>query len=254
MYDFVPLREAHGEFWTAVAARAGIDAVLRNDEKFEFTDPDLVMAQTCGLPLTTTLAGLGLHVLAVPRYTAPGCEGANHRSVVVVRAASAIVTLADARGGRCAINGWGSNTGMNLLRAAVAPLANRGKFFSEIRVTGAHAASMAAVAGGEADIAAIDCVTWAHLARVQPALASCLRVVAETPALPALPLVAPRHVPAAEIAALRAALHAVAVDPALRPVLDRLLIASFAELPLAAYDVVGDLVARATEAGYPTLA
>ena len=254
MYDFEPLREAHATFWTAVAARAGIDAELRQGETFAFTDPGLVMAQTCGLPLTTTLAGLGLQVLAVPLYTAPGCDGPTHRSVVVVHADSAIATLADARGTRCAINSRDSNTGMNLLRAAIAPLANGEKFFGDVRVTGAHAASMAAVADGRADIAAIDCVTWAHFSRFEPGLAGHLRVVAETPASPALPLVAPRTVPAGEIAALRAALQAVAADPALRPALALLLIRGFAELPLAAYDAVGDLVRGATEAGYPTLA
>ena len=129
-----------------------------------------------------------------------------------------------------------------------------GRFFAEVRVTGAHAASMAAVADGAADIAAIDCVTWAHLSRLEPTLAARLRVVAETPASPALPLVVPPHVSDAEIAALRAALHAVAADPARRATLDALLIRGFAELPLAAYDAVGALVRQATAAGYPTLA
>ena len=253
MYDFEPLRAAHTNFWAAVASRAGIDAVLRQGEGFEFTDPDLVMAQTCGLPLTTTLVAHGLQVLAVPLYMAPGCNGPNHRSFVVVRAEDAIASLADARGTRCAINGYGSNTGMNLLRAAIAPLAGGKPFFSDVRVTGAHAASMAAVADGEADIAAIDCVTWAHLARLEPALTGRLRILAETPASPALPLVVPASTPAAAIESLRQALHAVADDPTMRPICHALLIAGFAELPLSAYDAVGALVAQATAAGYPRL-
>ena len=83
MYDFPPLRAAHADFWAAVASRAGIDAALRQGGVFAFTDPELVMAQTCGLPLTTTLAPLGLVVVATPCYRAPGCRGPTHRSVVV---------------------------------------------------------------------------------------------------------------------------------------------------------------------------
>ena len=50
---------------------------------------------------------------------------------------------------------------MNLFRAAIAPLAGGRPFFSEVIVTGSHAASLEAVADGNAPgLAAIDCVTF----------------------------------------------------------------------------------------------
>ena len=250
MYDFEPLRAAHAAFWAAVATRAGMgDAVLRRGA-FRFDDPDLVLAQTCGLPLTTVLAHHDLQLVATPLHDAPGCDGPTHRSLVVVRAASPLATLADARGGRCAINGRDSNTGMNLLRAALAPLAGGAPFFAGVEVTGAHRESMRAVAAGRADIAAIDCVTFALLARIEPEVAAGLRVVAETPASPALPMVAPAGLDGAP---LRRALGEVAADPVLRPVLDALAIRGFATLPRAAYDVIGRLRDEAAALFYSEL-
>ncbi len=249
MYDFAPLRDAHERFWAAVAARPGPGALL-GQGPFRVDGPGLVLAQTCGLPLATALDHHDLQLVATPLHDAPGCEGSTHRSLVVVRAASAIATLADARGSRCAINGRDSNTGMNLLRAAVAPLAGGGAFFGDVLVTGAHRESMRAVVDARADIAAIDCVSFALLARIEPGLAAGLRVVAETPASPALPMVAPAGT---DIAPLRRALREVAADPGLRPVLDALAIRGFAELPRTAYDAVLRLRDGAAALSYPEL-
>jgi hypothetical protein len=49
-------------------------------------------------------------------------------------------SLDDLRGGRCAVNDLGSNSGMNLLRAEIAPLANGKAFFKSVLVTGSHLA------------------------------------------------------------------------------------------------------------------
>ena len=57
---------------------------------------------------------------------------------------------------------------MSALRALIAPHAASGRFFAEVRVSGAHSASLAMVARGEADVAAIDCVVHALLARHRP--------------------------------------------------------------------------------------
>jgi ABC-type phosphate/phosphonate transport system substrate-binding protein len=65
------------------------------------------------------------------------------------------------RGTICAVNGRESHSGMNALRALVAPASHAGRFFAEVKVTGTHAASIAMVQSSAADIAAIDCVTHA---------------------------------------------------------------------------------------------
>ena len=43
------------------------------------------------------------------------------------------------------MNGFASNTGMNLLRAAIAPLAERKPFFRSIVISGSHLASIKAI-------------------------------------------------------------------------------------------------------------
>ena len=71
------------------------------------------------------------------------------------------------RGSVAAINGENSNSGMNLFRAAIAPIA-MGAFFAKVVATGSHVASLRAVAAGEADLAAVDCVSFALITREQP--------------------------------------------------------------------------------------
>lgn len=73
--------------------------------------------------------------------------------------------------------------------------------------TGAHAASARAVAEDQADIAALDAVTWAHLQRYDP-ITQRLKVVAHTQPTPGLPLITARHRDARGIAtAVRAAIR-----------------------------------------------
>ena len=76
---------------------------------------------------------------------------------------------------------------MNLFRATIAPVAGGGAFFRAIMVTGSHEASVAAVAEGLADLAAIDCVSFALLERGRPELIERVAVVAESPRSPSLP-------------------------------------------------------------------
>jgi len=49
---------------------------------------------------------------------------------------------------------------MNVLRREVAPLARERRFFSEAFMSGRHLDSIALIAAGKADVAAIDCVTF----------------------------------------------------------------------------------------------
>jgi ABC-type phosphate/phosphonate transport system substrate-binding protein len=261
MYDFPWLRAANDALWAALAARlrarglAGVpDRPDRGSSLAEiWRDPGLLLAQTCGYPLVTELAGAVTYV-ATPRYAAPGCAGTDNRSRVVVRADSRVGSVGALRGARAAVNGLDSNSGMNLLRALVAPLSCGGRFFGEVVVTGAHLASLEAVAEGRADAAAIDCVSLAQVGRGRPELATAVRVLAETPAAPGLPLVTRRDAPPEEVACLRAALAEAAADPALAAVRDELLLLGFEVLPEGAYGRIAELEREAGVAGYPRLA
>ena len=233
---------------------AAPDALSRGEDLAAYwTNPALLLGQTCGYPLVTSLAGR-VALLATPIYLAEGCEGAFYRSAIVIHARDGAASLADLRGRRCAVNDPASNSGMNVLRAAIAPFASgTARFFADIVMTGSHAASVAAVAEGGADVAAIDCVTWAHLARFRPETAGKLRVLAWTQATPGLPLITANETSEETCSAILGALQDVAADPALSDTRAALLLGGFARLAPAAYDRILEIEQLAISAGYPTL-
>lgn len=261
MYDFPWTRAANGALWDRIAASlrdqgvADVPSRLDHDRPPDavLRDPGLLLGYTCGYPLMTSLRGV-VRAVAIPCYDLPGCDGATHRSLIVVAAQAPVRRLDDLRGATVAVNNTDSNTGMNLLRAAAAPHARDGRFFGAVVMTGAHVQSLAAVAAGRADIAAIDCVTHGLTARHRPDLLAGTRVLAMTEATPALPLVTRADATDAEIAILRHALDDAASDPALVEARHALALTGFAEAPAERYQRVLALEAQAARLGYPTLA
>jgi ABC-type phosphate/phosphonate transport system substrate-binding protein len=146
-----------------------------------------------------------------------------------------------------------SNTGMNLLRAAIAPLAQGKRFFSNVIVSGSHRQSLRLIAAGSADIAAIDCVTLALLQRIEPQRMSLIRVLAWSPAAPGLPLITSARTDAPTLRALRLALDDIANDAALSAVRAELLLQAFESVPLAAYARVQSFETETAALGYPQL-
>ena len=215
-------------------------------------DPRLLLAQTCGYPLATRLAGR-VRVVATPVYDHPGCAGALNGSFVIVRAGAAIASVAELRGGVAAINDGTSNSGMNLLRHTVAPHALGGRFFGRVTVSGSHRASLGQVASGAADVAAIDCVTFGNLARFAPEAVAGVRILAETAKTPGLPLITRSDASDDAVETLRRALLAFAAEPAAAPLRDVLSLRGFALLPASAYKAVLDLEQAAHGLGYPAL-
>jgi ABC-type phosphate/phosphonate transport system substrate-binding protein len=260
MYDLPELQAANDTLWEGVRARlaaSGTPAPQRLDRELPldtlWRHPRLLLAQTCGYPLGKSLYDQ-VRLIATPRYAAQGCEGPFHRSVIVVRANDKAESLLDTHGGRCAINARDSNTGMNLLRAEIAPLAKGKPFFSSILITGAHIASAQALIEDAADLAAIDCVTWAHLRRHRPGLTKGLRVLAWSSRTPGLPLIAAPDLPRTAYRALGSAVEDVMVDPSLHEARRTLLLDGVNVLPLTHYRAAGYLEDLAVRQGYPTLA
>ncbi len=247
MYDPPELAQANDALWAAISQRLqarGVEAPARltRDRPLDdlWQDPRLLIAQTCGYPLATRLAGR-VRLVATPSYQAEGCSGPFHRSAVIVRRDDRAAGLADLFDRRCVINSPDSNTGMNLLRGAVAPLARHGRFFGAVSVSGAHTASAEAVAAGEADVAAIDAVTWDQLRRFKPRLTDRLRVLTWTAASPGLPLITAKATSWATLRALRRALFDVASDPTLNEVRTTLRLTGFCQLPLSRYAAISRL-------------
>ncbi|SLN15152.1 phosphate/phosphite/phosphonate ABC transporter substrate-binding protein [Oceanibacterium hippocampi] len=262
MYDFEEVRSATDALWSAIAGRlreAGLGNVptsLVRDvaPPAVWRSPDLLLAQTCGYPLMNGIAGDAIP-LARPVYQAPGCEDAGrHCSFLVVRADANGHVLADFRGRVAALNGHDSNTGMNLFRHAVAPHARDGRFFGGLVMTGAHVESLAAVATGRADIAAVDCVSFALLARYRPRAVVGIRVLGRTASGPTLPIITARQRSPAERRTIRRILGSIGVDPALAPVRAALLLEGFVPCDKRTYRRIDGLARQAAAGGYPRLA
>ena len=169
--------------------------------------PDTLLSQTCGYPLVTQLAG-DVDVLARPGFAIDGCEDHGYCSLIVVRDDDAIEDLADLQGQRLAVNSPDSHSGMNALRHRLAPVAaprlKDGRFFAQVLRSGSHASSLALVQTGQADVCAVDCVSFAHLAEHRPEAVYGLRVLARTDQAPSLPWICNRHLGAAQKAQLLA--------------------------------------------------
>jgi len=261
MYDLPALRRATDAWWTGLARAleaAGIDGVPRQLERQRamdevWLDPHLLLSQTCGYPLTHALAGR-VRLVATPVYDVEGCAGASYRSAFLVRDDDPAERLADLRGRRVAINSRDSQSGYNCLRHALAPLTDGSPLFSEVRETGDHGASLAALRENAADLAAVDGVTLALVARSEPAAVAGLRVLDWSAAAPALPYITRADAGDDELAALRDGLLATAADPGLAEARAALALKGFEILPLAAYDVIDRMESGAVALGYPAIA
>lgn len=259
-YDLPEMHAANDALWRALAASLVAEGIREVPDRLDRERPhgvdpvqECLFTQTCGYPLFTT-ARRHFTVLGAPCYSVLGCEGPLHRSFIVVHDASSVRTVEDLRGGSFAINEADSNSGMNLPRRLFAPLARNGRFFGRTVLTGSHAASASLVDAGGVDSAAIDCVTFALLERYRPAAVRSLRIVAETAATPAPPLVTSCRTSDSVVAALRRALKRVVRDHAHAELRDALFLADVEFCGEEAYEVVMAYERDAVERGYPALA
>lgn len=192
MYARPELAPAQARYWAgiraALAAR-GIDAPqeLSNDaEAFSvWTAPDLVLSQTCGMPYRTWLHGR-VALIGTPDFDLDGCPPGHYRSAVVVRADDPRDRLEDFARARLAYNQTFSQSGYAALHALARA---RGFWFADRRESHAHRQSARAVAEGDADIAALDAVSWRLMQRYDGFTAK-LRVLTWTAPTPGLPYIA----------------------------------------------------------------
>ena len=112
---------------------------------------------------------------------------------------------------------------------------------------------MERVAGGEADVAAIDCVTYALASRFRPELVARLRMIAWSPRAPALPYVTRTGWSKPQLARLRRAVIDAVADPELAKPRAALLIGGIEWLPDTAYRDILALEAAAEAHGYTGL-
>ncbi len=220
MYDFPEIRQTLDGLWEGFARHLkgqGFDNVPRKlvhnlPIVHLWQDPHLLLSQCCGFDLVNRYAGK-LIPLATPEYGAPGCEGCDYASVVVVADHVRDSDVLNMRGTVCVVNGRESQSGMNSLRTLIAPVSNKGLFFSEVLVSGGHAQSLDMLREGQADVAAIDCVTHALLDCYRPQALAGTRVIGLTYPAPAIPYVTQARAETSVVERLRTALLEIFADP-----------------------------------------
>lgn len=260
MYDWPEVQAETDALWAdlSTALRAsGFDAPLvltRPDDPWAlWTDPNLLVAQTCGYPLVTRLKN-SVTVLATPHYDVAGCDGPYYSSAVVVRSEEWGSAPADFLGRIAAINAQDSLSGMAALRRLFAPVARNGRAFGTVVTTGSHRESVRAVAEARADIAAIDAVAWQLAQTFDCAWSDRLRVLAWTPPWPGLPLITRVGRSESEIAALRAVLVDRLSSPETEALRRPLAIAGASAMTFDDYAPIVRDCADDETAGYPAVA
>jgi ABC-type phosphate/phosphonate transport system substrate-binding protein len=209
MYDMPALQPVNDRFWSLIRARLGHGPtrLSRDRDPWDiWQSPELLLAQTCGMPYRTRLHD-SVALVGTPDYGVPGCPPGYYRSVLVVHADAPGTTERDFDGRRFAYNEALSQSGW---AAPMTHLNHLGLSLAAHIGTGAHAASARAVAEGQADLAALDAVTWALLQEHDPVTRQ-LRVIASTPPTPGLPLITTRgRDPETLATAVRSAIHDLA--------------------------------------------
>lgn len=252
MYDIDhPTTVALSEALAHRLAMQGITARIEwpTDLLPHWRDDDLLLSQTCGYPLVKLLPDVQL--VGAFQSSAPGCEGFRYRSWLVVRAEDQRLHLDDFFGRRAVANSTDSHSGYNSLRYTVAPLARNGKFFSETLLTGSHRQSLVALRDNLADLAAIDCITWALLRHSAPEELNGLEIIGETPLCAALPLITSAKTDRQTIEKLRSALGQLTEEE--KTVCAASLISGFAVPDRAFYDEVAAMEQQAAALGVTAL-
>ncbi|MBX3597361.1 MAG: PhnD/SsuA/transferrin family substrate-binding protein [Rhizobiaceae bacterium] len=183
--------------------------------------PDLLFSQTCWGPMEQ---GLDQYVQVVGQQNYDGIEGgagAFYSSAIVMRRKDAggfqavkapegdeaVLPIEAMRGLRLAYNVPDSMSGIIGLSRDLEAAGAGADIFDALVETGGHRGSIRAVAGDRADLAAIDCMSWALAQLYEPA-AHQLVVVGWTAKRKGLPFITSNGSSGLIVSALRSALQA----------------------------------------------
>lgn len=193
MYDWPETRSATDAYWRALrdslanygfAAPSGL--TRDSDPHACWRAPDLLLAQTCGLPYVAQLRGR-VSIVGTPGYDID-CGCGSYFSVLVVREAETAADLSAFAGECYAYSDRLSQSGFAAFHQAMRRAGHDPQRWKAAIRTGSHRESIRKVAGGAADIAAIDAVSWQLARRHEPAAAK-LSVLGESPRTPGLPYI-----------------------------------------------------------------
>jgi len=209
--------------------------------------PDLGAVFMCGLPFSRSNPQPLLVAAPVPSPPAFGAE-ARYWSEFVVRRDSAFQSVADTFGRRLALTVPDSQSGclaaLSHFESLYVPSKRSAPLFAEIIApTITPLGALNAVIGGDADIAPIDSYAFSLLGVHRPDLTAAVRVVGRTIPTPIPPLVSS----GIGVDALSAAFAVAHEDPALKPLMERLLLERFIRPDPSAYDVLRERCSAAQQ-------
>ncbi|WP_027167159.1 PhnD/SsuA/transferrin family substrate-binding protein [Mesorhizobium sp. WSM3224] len=185
--------------------------------------PALLFGQTCWGPMEIWLSR-HVQVIGQPSYDAfEGGRGELYSSAIVMRAdggphvaspedGSPSIPLDLIRGKCFAFNNPDSMSGLLGLKHDLEAMGKSLDTFAAHFETGGHRASIVAITEGRADVAAIDCESWALAQRFEPASKGA-KVVGWTARRKGLPYITARTTPGKIIAAMREAIVGLADQP-----------------------------------------
>lgn len=203
MYDWPELSSQTDQLWQLIAdviadviAKDISEHDLQPPEHLDRTStmweswmsPDCVFSQTCGWPYAESVYQHA-NLLVTPVYAAEGCKGMLNSSRIVCRSDDKRQSLADFYQSTVVINGEDSQSGYHAMRSALVADNLPAPFFAQQLISGAHRESIKRVAEGDADIAAIDPVSWTLSKRFETQVTDNLRVLAQCPYTPGLPYI-----------------------------------------------------------------
>lgn len=224
-----------------------------NDNYAHWRDDNLLLSQTCGYPLTHGLQGQVQYV-ATQSYHTPFSHGPMYNSVVLVRDKGSTQYIKEMFNTRVAVNSDDSQSGYHALRGLIAPLAQGEAFFSEVIESSSHRKSIALVAQGQADICAVDCVTYSLLQAHAPLEIAKLRIITTTQSAPCLPYITSLSTSPEVLVKLQSGLIAAGLDPALLAIRKQLLMGPVSILGgVKPYQEIVDQANKAANLGYEQL-
>ena len=191
MYDRPELKAHNQVYWSeirrALYSRGIESPKLLTEEGTGLAfwgSPKLFLSQTCGLPYRKYLHNK-VNLVGTPDCGVKGCPPGYYCSYFIVRKNDKRNSLPQFNNSVFAYNEKNSQSGF---ASAWNHLKSLGFWFQNIKITGSHLRSAHSLVNGDADIAAIDAVTWRFIKKYE-AIATELRILEATDPTPGLPYI-----------------------------------------------------------------
>ncbi len=202
---------------------------------------EIDLAFICSGPYASARDRYGLVPLAVPEVQG----STSYQAYLIVNRSSPFHRLQDLKGQTFAFTDPDSNTGRLVPTFWLAELDQRPEtFFKQVIYTYSHDNSILAVARGLVAGAAVDGLVWEYFQATNPVFTSKTRIIKKSQAYGIPPLVASRHLPAAEGKRLQQVLLSMHQDPEGKKILSELLIDRFLPLQEEWYDSIRSMHRR----------